>query len=158
LRSWLSAVVIPVLLGALLIAVTLLRGRAGEADFGPMLVVGTIAYLGGVLALRYEVVRGYDRRLAAVNRTDPWFRAPRQVTLGDDALEYAMPNISARYAYAAFTDVEVSRGLILNWMDDLRAMPVPIRAFASAGEADTFADDLRRRIVAARAGEAGSGA
>jgi hypothetical protein len=74
------------------------------------------------------------------------------VTLGDDALEYSAPNVSTRFEYAAFTDVEVSRGFILGWLGNAAATLVPIRAFASTGEADAFASDMRSRVVAARSG------
>jgi hypothetical protein len=58
-RSMLSAIYIPALLGVILIAV-----KAGHDDFGPMLVAGTIAYLGGVFALRYDILRDHTRRRA----------------------------------------------------------------------------------------------
>jgi hypothetical protein len=147
-RSMLSAVYIPVLLGVVLIVV-----RAGHADFGAMLVAGTIAYLGGVFALRYEVFQNYDLRLAEISR-DERYLGLRRLALRDDALEWSTPGISARYDYSAFTDFEVSRGFILGWLGDDAATAVPIRAFASTGEADAFAGDMRNRIVAARSGKA----
>jgi hypothetical protein len=144
----LSTIYIPVLLGVILIAV-----RASYTDFGPMLVAGTIAYLGGVLAFRHEVLQQYDLRVAEFIRTE-LDRGPRHVTLGDGALEDSIPGISARYDYAAFTDFEIAQGFILGWLSNGAAMLVPIRAFASAGEADAFASDMRSRIAAARPGEA----
>ena len=151
-RSMLSAVYIPLLLGAILIVV-----RAGHADFGPMLVAGTIAYLGGVLGLRHEVLQKYDLRLAECIRTE-LHRGPRHVTLGDATLESSIPGISARLDYSAFIDFEVSRGFILGWLDDAGAMPVPIRAFASTAEADAFAGEMRSRIAAARSTDTRSSA
>jgi hypothetical protein len=144
-----SAIYIPVVLGALLIAV-----RSGHADFGAILLAGTIAYLGGVFSLRHEIMRSRRLQLAAFSR-EPWYRAPRHVTLGDDAFEYSTPKISARFDYAAFVGVEVSHGLIIGWTGYVEgnvvgaATAVPIRAFASTDEADAFANDMRGRIVAA---------
>jgi hypothetical protein len=149
-RSMLSTIYIPMLLGAILIAL-----RAGHADFGPMLVAGTIAYLGGVLALRHEVLQSHSLRLTEISRAEPLYLGQRHVTLGDDALEWSTPGISARFDYSAFTDFEVSQGFILGWLGNAGATPLPIRAFASTGEADAFASDMRSRIVAARSGEAG---
>jgi hypothetical protein len=146
-RSMLSTIYIPVLLGAILIAV-----RASHDDFGPMLIAGTIAYLSGVLAFRHEVWQNYDRRLAEFMRTE-LDRGPRRVTLGDDALECSDTGMSVRFDYAAFTDFEVLQGFILGWLGN-DAISVPTRAFASTGEADAFASDMRSRIVAARSGDA----
>jgi hypothetical protein len=152
-RSLLSAIYIPVLLGAILIAVV-----AGHADFGPMLVaatIATIAYVGGVLALRYDILRDHSLRRAVLSRSEPFYRGPRHATLGDDALEIAAPHVSTRFDYAAFTDFEISQGLMLGWVGNAAAALVPIRAFASAGEADAFANDMRSRIAAAGSGAVG---
>jgi len=37
-----------------MMAVSVLRGGRGSADFGPMLAVGTIAYMAGHFAFNYE--------------------------------------------------------------------------------------------------------
>jgi hypothetical protein len=138
----------PVLLLAVLMAVAALAG----ADPVPILAVATIAYLCGDLTLRYEIKREHRRLVVTVRRTDPMYQWERHVTLGDSAVEVKTPHISTRYDYAAFTDFEVSRGLILGWVGSGWALPVPIRAFASEGEASAVANDLWSRIAAARPG------
>ena len=153
-RSLLSAVYAPLVLSALLMAVSVLRGGPGDADFGPMLVMGTVAYLGGVFALRHEFIRGNKLRNASIYRTEPLYHGVRHVTLGDDALESSAPNISTLYRYVAFTDVEVVHGLIVGWIGNAGAILVPVRAFSSASEADAYANDMRNRIIAARKADA----
>jgi hypothetical protein len=54
-----SLVYVFLALGALLMAVSVLRGGRGNADFGLMLVVGTIAYMAGHFAVNYEYMRQY---------------------------------------------------------------------------------------------------
>jgi hypothetical protein len=58
-----------------------------------------------------------------------------------------------RFNYAAFVGVEVSDGLIVLWTSGAvgGTMLVPIRAFASADEADAFANEMRNRVVTASA-------
>jgi hypothetical protein len=153
-RSWVSGVYVPLALGALLMAVCALRGLAGQAEFGPMLVMGTVAYLGGFFALHYELSRDSKRRRVAFFRTDPMYREPRLVMLREDALEYASASFTAQYSYRAFTDVEVTQDFVLGWLGSAAAALVPVRAFANRSEAEAFAGDLRRRIDTAHAAAA----
>jgi hypothetical protein len=149
-RSLASTIYVPLALGALLMAVSALRGGPGNADFGPMLATGTIAYLGGIFALRYEFLRNHELIRASLYRTQPLSRESRHITLRDDALEYASPNLNARFRYGAFTDVEIIHGFILGWIGNAYATVVPLRAFATTSEADAFAVEMRNQILAAR--------
>jgi hypothetical protein len=136
---------------ALLCTVLMVAATLAGAAQGPVLALGTVSYLCGVLTLHYEVWEEYKRRLAAVMRTEPLYQGLQHaVTLEDDAAAFTAPRMHARFDYAAFTDAEVSHGLILGWFDNGTAVPVPVRAFASEGAASAFADDLRSRIAAAR--------
>jgi hypothetical protein len=147
-RAWLSQVYMPVLLLAVLMAIATLAG----ANPVPILAVATIAYLCGDLTLRYEIEREYRRLAATLRRTDPMYQWERHLTLGESTVEVKLPHISIRYDYAAFTDFEISRGLILGWVGSGTVLPVPVRAFVSEGEASAFANDFRSRIAAARPG------
>ncbi len=151
-RAWISAVYMPVLLGAALMTAATLA----QTDPVPILAVATIAYLCNDLTLRYESRREYRRRFFAIVRTDSVYQREHHVTLGDSVVEVETPHISVRYDYAAFTGFEVSRGLMLGWIGSGTALPVPIRAFASEGEASAFANDWWSRIAAARPDKAGS--
>jgi hypothetical protein len=150
-RSWVSGVYVPVTLGALLMAVCALRGAAGNAEFGPLLVFGTISYLSGFFALHYELARDYKRRSVAVFRSDPKYQEPVRLLLREDAMEGASAGFTVRYSYRALGDVEVTEDFVLAWLDSAAAVSVPVRAFADRSEAEAFAGDLRRRIGSARA-------
>jgi len=150
-RRWLSAIVVPLALGALLMAASALRDEMGQAEFGLMLLIGTIGYLGGFFGLRFEITQDYARRRVATFRADPSNRELRGVALRDDGLEYASASITVHYSYRGFTDVELTHDFILAWTSSASAVLVPIRCFASRSEAEAFAYDLRRRIDAARA-------
>jgi hypothetical protein len=150
-RSWVSGIYVPVALGALLMAVCALRGVAGKAQFGPMLVFGTIAYLGGFFALHYELARDYKRRSLAIFRSDPKYQEPMRLKLREDAIEYASASFTVQYSYRALSDVEVTQHFVLAWLGFAAAVLVPVRGFADRSRAEAFAGDLRRRIDSARA-------
>jgi len=132
-------------------AASALRDKAGQAEFGLMLLIGTIGYLGGFLGLRFEIEQDYARRRVAAFRSDPSFRELRRVAMVDAGLKYASASFTAHYSYRCFTDVELTHDFILAWASSASAVLVPIRCFASRTEAETFANDLRCRIGAARA-------
>jgi hypothetical protein len=157
-RSQVSFLYVPLALGVLLMIVSAVRGGPGRADFGPMLIAGAVGYLSGVFAYRHEVMRAYERVLAWMSRKEPLYHGTREVTLRDDAIEVSAPSVNARYGYAALSDVEVQRGLILGWIGNDAALLVPTRAFASASQAEAFAAEARSRVVAARATTAGGAA
>jgi hypothetical protein len=90
-RSWASLVYVPLALGALLMAVSVLRGGRGNADFGPMLVVGTIAYMAGHFAFNYEYMRQYKLQRTA-QLSELFFHGARHVTLKQAALEWSVHN------------------------------------------------------------------
>jgi hypothetical protein len=148
-RSWASLVYVPLALGALLMAVSVLRGGRGNADFGPMLVVGTIAYMAGHFAFNYEYMRQYKLQRTA-QLSELFFHGARHVTLKQAALEWSVPNVTTQIGYAAFTDVEIAQEFILGWIGSMAAATIPVRAFTSASEAEAFANDMRSRINAAR--------
>jgi hypothetical protein len=147
---WLSAIIVPLVLGALLMAASALRDKAGQAEFGLMLVIGTIGYLGGFFGLRVEIMQEYARRRSAAFRADPSFRELRRVAMLDAGLKYESPSIAAHYSYRCFSDVELTHDFVLAWLGFASSVLVPIRCFASPTEAEMFADDLRHRINAAR--------
>jgi hypothetical protein len=152
-RSWASLVYVPLALGALLMAVSVLRGGRGNADFGPMLVVGTIAYMAGHFAFNYEYMRQYKLQYKlqrTAQLSEPFFHGARHVTLKEAALEWSVPNVTTQIGYAAFTDVEIAQEFILGWIGSMAAATIPVRAFTSASEAEAFANDMRSRINAAR--------
>jgi len=148
---WLSAIIVPLVLAVLLMAASALRDKAGQAEFGLMLVIGTIGYLGGFFGLRFEIMQEFARRRSAAFRTDPSFRELRRVGMLDAGLKYESASITAHYSYHCFSDVELTHDFILAWVSSASSVLVPIRCFASRTEAKMFADDLRCRINAARA-------
>jgi hypothetical protein len=150
-RSWISAVYAPITLGLLLTIGALLPGGPWPAEFGPMLVVATVAYLAGLFALQYELSRSTRLGALAVFRANPLLQQPRHVTMQDDVLLTSSASMSAQYRYAAFTDVEVTRDHVAAWLGSATAVLFPVRAFANAAAADAFAEELRRRIATARA-------
>jgi hypothetical protein len=152
-RSFLSSIYAPVALGILLMVVSALRGAAGDTDFAPMLVAGTVAYYGGIFIQRYELSQAYAHLHTSIFRTEPFYHEPRRVTLAEDAMEYSAANVSSRFAYAAVTDIEHSRGFILAWIGNIAATAVPLRAFASSADANAFLDDLQNRVLSARSAD-----
>jgi hypothetical protein len=147
-RSWVSAVIAPLVLGVVLAGASLLVDDA-SLGFGYVLVAATIAYLAGFFALQYELSRSAKLSARAMFRANPLLYQPRQVTIQDDALAESSPAMSVQFRYAAFTDVEVAEGLVLAWLGTAAATPFPVRAFANPAEADAFAAELRRRIAVA---------
>jgi hypothetical protein len=148
-----SLVYVPLALGALLMAVSVLRGGRGNADFGLMFVVGTIAYMAGHFAVNYEYMRQYKLQYKlqrTAQLSELLFHGARHVTLKQAALEWSVPNVTTQIGYAAFTDVEIAQEFILGWIGSADPAAIPVRAFASASEAEAFANDMRSRINAAR--------
>jgi hypothetical protein len=148
-RSWISAVFAPLALGTLLAAASLWTAGLGSAGFGYELVVGTVAYLAGFFALQYELSRSSRLAATAIFRANPLLHQPGQVTIRDDALAGASAGMSVQFRYAAFTEIEVTDGLILAWLGSTTAALFPIRAFANTTDAEAFAEELRSRIAAA---------
>jgi hypothetical protein len=146
-HSWASSLYVPLALGVVLMVFSALSGRG---DFGRLLLVGTVAYLGGYFALRYELSRHSMSWLVAYYRGDPLHQGPIRIALCEDGVEDASANFVARFAYRAFADVEITERLILGWLGPATALPIPIRVFADRGEAEGFANDLKQRIDRAR--------
>lgn len=149
-RNWVSAVYVPLALGVLLMGFFALRGVTSQGDFGRLLFVGTVAYLGGYFALRYELERHRTSWLMSYSHADPLYQGSRQIMLRGDGPEYLSDSSLARIPYRAFTEVEITDRLVLGWLGPGTALPVPTRVFANRSDAEAFAANLKRRIDGAR--------
>ncbi|MDX2201122.1 MAG: hypothetical protein NW223_00070 [Hyphomicrobiaceae bacterium] len=147
-RSSLSYLYAPV---ALSLAIMLLAGVAGftTAQFGAALAIALASYLAGVLCYSHEVDANY-RQLLERRVSDPLMLGARTLALHADRVTYTSDVATASLAYTLLDEPEIVTDWLCIWSDTTGALVVPLRAFASRGEAEAYCEELRRRVVAAR--------
>ena len=148
--SNISAYYVPVVLGAVLIGVSALRGVADAAEFLPLLITGAIGYLAGYYALYYELIWAAKQRTADWYRAHPAYMETCEVTLSDEAVALVTPRAKGEYFYGSLSNAAVIEGMVVMVFNDTPELLAPVSAFASAADAEQFAATIRERIKAAK--------
>ena len=144
--SYFSALHVPLAFGAALIFICTWAGISAATDFLPLLVTGIVGYLCGYYALRYEIMRAWNRRIEDWRSKSISFNETYQVQICPAGLAITSPTADGMYRYHAIAKVAVV-GDILVWIfDDEPQMLAPVRAFANAAQAEAFAAEIRARI------------
>jgi hypothetical protein len=113
----------------------------------PLFVGLLVAFVAGmftqILTYKFSLVASMRRMRQAVRQVF----APRTSRLSDDGVELATPDTRTLYAWSAIDRAEERGGLILLWAGPMLASAVPVRAFASAAEAQAFLAECRSRAA-----------
>lgn len=117
----------------------------GALSFGVV-----VAFLAGtftqILAYKVSLAVSMRRMRQAVRQVF----AQRTSRLSDDGVELATADTRTLYAWSAIDRAEESGGLILLWAGHVLASAVPVRAFASAADAQAFLAECRSRAAGAK--------
>jgi len=144
--SYLSILYVPVALGLVLIVIAHMTGVGDGATFFPLLATGTIAYLAGWHALFFETKRLWRKASLEDFRDNPARGKPIEISLGGDAITVASPLVTAIYRYGAITKVKTVDDFVVIWRGTMPQLLAPVGAFHSPQAAQSFADQIRKRI------------
>jgi hypothetical protein len=131
--------------GVFLLAYRLAIGPAPVA-----VLVGAVAFAGlmAILLMFWVIgaalMRSYFKRQMIA-------RFDYTINLYDDRMQYALGKVSASLPWEAIDRIVDKRGCVFFFLDDLAAIIVPRRAFASTANADAFLSFAQARWRAARA-------
>jgi len=116
----------------------------GAAVIASVAVAGVIAALVVLRVIGPAVLRGYFSGLSAS-------RFDYTIKLYDDGARYSLGKLAVFLPWDAVDRVVDKRGCIFLFVDDYSAIIAPRRAFASAGNADTFLAFAQAQQAGARA-------
>jgi len=74
---------------------------------------------------------------------------PRTVRFVPEGIEVSIPTAATLQKWPGVKDIEMKNGMILVWAGNLLPVSVPLRAFSSEEEAETFLAECRRQMAEA---------
>ena len=119
----------------------------GSAFLLGMLLV--LAYALGLLAMRSSIGRYYADVRAFVDASSDMPRQHRRFVVDAEGIRTEAEAGTGHWSWRAITEVEAAEGLLLFYVGHVHGFAIPIRGFASPGEADAALAFARGRVAAA---------